>query len=172
MTIGTYIAETGGERYEVSIDPRSRGYLVRSGDGAEGRRIEIEERGGVLHVVLDGKAIRVGYARGRRGHVLVRDGHVHEVRVRSAVLERYQAMLPEGGAAGGRLAVEAPIPGLVTEVRVTEGQRVTAGETLVVLYAMKLENEIPAPEDGVVRAVHASAQAAVEKGDALVELET
>ena len=59
-------------------------------------------------------------------------------------------------AAGER--VDAPMPGTVLRLDVTEGQTVRRGDVLVVLEAMKMENEIPAPKDGVI------AQVAVQKG--------
>ncbi len=62
------------------------------------------------------------------------------------------------------------MPGLVVRVLVEPGARVAAGEGLVVLEAMKMENELRAAGPGVVRAVHAAPGEAVDKGQVLVEL--
>ena len=70
--------------------------------------------------------------------------------------------------AGG--VVRAPMPGLVVRVEVTAGQRVEAGAGLVVVEAMKMENELRAPRAGVVETVHVAAGEAVEKGALLVTL--
>ncbi len=70
--------------------------------------------------------------------------------------------------AGG--VVQAPMPGLVVRVEVTVGQRVEAGAGLVVVEAMKMENELRAARAGVVETVHVAAGQAVEKGAALVTL--
>ncbi len=72
-------------------------------------------------------------------------------------------------AAGGGV-VRAPMPGLVVRLDVTAGQRVEAGAGLVVVEAMKMENELRAPRAGVVEAVHVAAGEAVEKGTPLVTL--
>ena len=71
---------------------------------------------------------------------------------------------------GGGIVV-APMPGLVVRVEVTPGQRVEAGAALVVVEAMKMENELRALRAAVVAAVHVAPGQAVEKGAPLVTLE-
>jgi propionyl-CoA carboxylase alpha chain len=71
----------------------------------------------------------------------------------------------------GPEVIGAPMPGLVVSVNVEAGQEVSAGETLAVLQAMKMENEISSPRDGTVKVVHARAGQTVEQGQPLVELE-
>jgi len=60
------------------------------------------------------------------------------------------------------------MPGLVLSLKVAEGQAVSAGDPLLVLEAMKMENEIKAPFDAVVQSVHVSAGDAVQKGQLLI----
>ena len=66
--------------------------------------------------------------------------------------------------------IRAPMPGLVVRVEVTIGQAVAAGTGLVVVEAMKMENELRAPQRGVVQQIHVSAGERVEKGTPLVTL--
>lgn len=76
---------------------------------------------------------------------------------------------PPGPAGGG--TVRAPMPGLVVRIEVEAGQRVEAGAGLVVVEAMKMENELRAQRAGVVAAVHVTVGQAVEKGAPLVTVE-
>lgn len=78
-----------------------------------------------------------------------------------------------GAAAGARGAphLKAPMPGLVVRVLVEPGQAVTPGQGLVVLEAMKMENELRSTTLGTVRAVAVATGQAVEKGQVLVEFE-
>jgi pyruvate carboxylase subunit B len=78
-----------------------------------------------------------------------------------------------GGAvrAHGPRAVKAPMPGLVVRVNVESGQQVEAGQSLVVLQAMKMENELSSPAQATVGRVHVQPGQAVDQGQILVELE-
>jgi pyruvate carboxylase subunit B len=67
--------------------------------------------------------------------------------------------------------LKAPMPGLVLRVQVTPGQRVLAGAGLVVLEAMKMENELKATAPAVVKTVRVQPGSAVEKGQVLLEFE-
>lgn len=73
------------------------------------------------------------------------------------------AAAPAPAPAGAAKVIEAPLPGVIIEVSVKEGQAVKAGQKVAVLEAMKMENEIQAECDGTVTAIH------VAKGDQVVE---
>ncbi len=74
------------------------------------------------------------------------------------------------GTGGGALELRAIIPGRVLSVNVVAGDVVQAGQPLVVVEAMKMQNELRAPRDGTVERVVASAGATVELGDLLLVL--
>lgn len=67
--------------------------------------------------------------------------------------------------------VKAPIPGIITHVLVDSGAAVTAGQPLLILEAMKMENEIRAPFDGVVRTVSVAGGQTVARNQMLIEVE-
>lgn len=67
--------------------------------------------------------------------------------------------------------IKAPMPGLVLEIAVTEGQQVQQGDKLLILVAMKMENSIAIPTTATIKRIAVSAGEAVEKGQVLVELE-
>ncbi|HWZ58640.1 MAG TPA: biotin/lipoyl-containing protein [Gemmatimonadaceae bacterium] len=75
-----------------------------------------------------------------------------------------------GGTVTGPAPLRAPMPGLIVRVHVATGDRVAAGDPLIVMEAMKMENELRAPAAGVVRAIAVTPGTAVEKGTLLVEL--
>lgn len=144
-------------------------------------------------VVVDGVAHEVIPVAGGRTHVRVQgeaaqrivtlddrelptaatlDGVAVSLDVRTAQAAARDAALSVGrtGGAGGGL-VKAPMPGRVVRVLVAVGQAVERGAPLVIVEAMKMENELLAPAPGVVRAVHVGEGVAVEAGQALVELD-
>ena len=77
---------------------------------------------------------------------------------------------PAAPIAAGDTTIEAPLPGNVWKVMVKEGQEVKEGDVLLILEAMKMENEIYSPSDGTVAAVHVVEGASVNGGDVLVSL--
>lgn len=66
--------------------------------------------------------------------------------------------------------VRSPMPGKITRVLVREGELIEAGQGVLLLEAMKMENEIKAPAAGIVKVVHVSESDAVEKNAALIEI--
>ena len=67
-------------------------------------------------------------------------------------------------------AVCAPLPGTVLEIKVAVGEKVKKGQVLLLIEAMKMENEIAAPQDGIVKAIHTSKGQSVQTGSALISL--
>ncbi len=77
------------------------------------------------------------------------------------------APAPAPAAAGSGEPVSAPMPGTLLDVKVSVGQAVKSGDVLMILEAMKMENEIMAPRDGTVTSVSATKGASVQSGDVL-----
>lgn len=85
----------------------------------------------------------------------------------SPVAEAAPAPTSSGPVSG---AMSAPMPGTILDIKVSEGQNVKTGDVLVVLEAMKMENEIVAPSDGKVIKIYTSKGSAVSSGDALLTI--
>ena len=77
---------------------------------------------------------------------------------------------PAATAGAGEKSVDAPMPGKIVKVSVSVGQAVKAGDVLVILEAMKMQNEITAASDGTVKAVNVSEGQSVKVGESLVIL--
>jgi pyruvate carboxylase subunit B len=123
-------------------------------------------------VTIGDEVHRVVVRPGTRGaYTLWLDGYRFEV---EALDERARAIRElSGKSAGpsGPAPLVAPMPGLIVRVNAQVGDEVAAGQGIVVMEAMKMENELRAPAAGRVKAIHAGPGTAVEKGAVLVELE-
>lgn len=76
---------------------------------------------------------------------------------------------PAGTA--GSVEVTAPMPGKILDVKAAPGQAVKKGEVILLLEAMKMENEVVAPQDGTIASVNVNAGAMVESGDVLATMD-
>ena len=114
-----------------------------------------------------------GSGSGLLDYEIVVDGWRFEVTVEPAARAALRNRARRGTSVAGAHAsvvVRAPMPGRIAAVRVIEGQAVEAGEPLLTLEAMKMENVVRAPRAGTIARVAVGAGQTVELGDALVEL--
>lgn len=77
---------------------------------------------------------------------------------------------PAAPASAGSVKVDAPMPGNILDIKVSNGASVKAGEVLVILEAMKMENDIVAPQDGTVASVNVNKGDTVEAGQTIITL--
>jgi pyruvate carboxylase subunit B len=128
-------------------------------------------REGYVSMIVDGKSLPVSVEPiGENTLRVTIDGRRTEVQVkdeRDLLVEEFG--LGDDAAAGGE--VRAPMPGLVLDVLVDKGDEVAAEQGLLVLEAMKMENELKAPSGGIVTAIHATSGDAVEKDALLIAIE-
>jgi len=168
----TYRVELGGQALTVEVGEDDDGLYVRVGEG-EPRRVEVTSArdDGELGLLVGGEGILGLVGRRGQGVTVIVDGES----IDAVVLDERVARLA-GAAAGGRrgagqTSVQAPMPGLVVAVPVEVGQAVEKGTTLVILSAMKMQNELTAPADATVKEVLVSAGQTVDQGQALIRLE-
>jgi acetyl/propionyl-CoA carboxylase alpha subunit len=154
-----------GTTFVVEIEDRPHGGpRVR----VDGRPVDVEARlpgHGPGSVLLDGVSYFVDLGDGRDGTDVVVDGDAFRVEIEDRRRRGRSAAKPTDG--GGQRLV-APMPGRVVAVLATVGQPVEPGAGLVVLEAMKMENEFRATSAGVVAEVHVAPGQAVNAGDLLV----
>lgn len=125
----------------------------------------------IRHLTLDGRSATVALVRGDEGWTVGVRGETLAADVIDERTKALRDMTGKSGAPGSGGAVKAPMPGLVLRLEVAVGDTVTAGQGLVVLEAMKMENEIKAGVAGVVSAIRVAAGQAVDKGAVLIELD-
>lgn len=133
---------TGAERYSLLINNRSYEVVVR--------RLEPDDAGGQRYELL---------IAGRPYEVRLEDEREHAL-----------ASLAGGVHEGGDQTVKAPMPGLVVNLPVTIGESVQRGQTVAVLEAMKMENDLGAPRAGIIKEIKVAQGQAVNQGQALVTI--
>jgi pyruvate carboxylase subunit B len=164
-----YIVSLDNERIAVTVDETgsctSDEPLPATLTHVPGTPVFLLRIGDAVHRVI----LRARHARGC--FTLWLDGFSFEVEAldeRSRAIRDLTAM---SGSRTGPAPLIAPMPGLVVRVNVRPGDRVRPGQGLVIMEAMKMENELRSHAEGTVKAVPVVAGTAVEKGTVLVELE-
>ncbi len=161
-----------GRPGELEFDRSDGNYRFRyTSERSDGRQHEaslVEVEPGIFSVLLNGNSHEVKVVTGPDGYYVDLEGlrSVVEVRDPRAVTRGRR-----GGLGEGRQIVSAPMPGKVIRVLVEEGDTVEAGAGLVVVEAMKMQNELKAPKAGTIVSLKAEPGATVAMGDMLVAIE-
>ncbi|HKR00937.1 MAG TPA: biotin/lipoyl-containing protein [Pyrinomonadaceae bacterium] len=167
-------AEISGEKIE--IDVRQDGTRVVAEVG--GRRYELEGRAsasrpGVYLLLLDdGQVYECSVTRpaaGQEAAEVMVGSHAYTIALTDA--KRLRGSQSQGGHGGGTSQIVAPMPGKVVRVLVEAGAEVSVGDGLIVVEAMKMQNEMKSPKDGKVTSVNVAAGTTVNAGDVLAVVE-
>jgi len=163
-----FAAELGGETVFIEVTEESGRYRVDV--GGEALEVDAREVGeGVWSLVVGGASHLVAVS-DREGRSAVDvDGESYGIHVEEET--RYIVRARGDQGATGAQVLRAPMPGKVVLIEVEAGQPVAAGDGLVVLEAMKMENEFRAQRAGRVREIRVSAGQTVNAGDVLVVIE-
>jgi biotin carboxyl carrier protein len=161
-----YLVTVAGREVEVEVDGdrvtaagSTRAATLRTVGGTPARQLLVDGRPTVVTL----------RSTGRGQWTLGRAGDRWEAEVVDERTRHIRSLTAGSTAARGPATLRAPMPGLVVRVLVEAGQEVAAGAGVVVLEAMKMENELNAPSAGVVGAIRVGAGEPVEKGQVLVE---
>lgn len=156
------------EQYDFEVDLTGKELRI------EGSEVQIDSRpiaAGHSQVIYQHKSYNIELVsenKADKTSVVKVNGHTYQV----AISDQYDLLLKQLGMddsqAGKVKDVKAPMPGLVLNVLVEEGQEVNKGDNLLVLEAMKMENIIKSPSTGIVRKITVSKGAKVEKNEILI----
>jgi len=158
-----------GQVHRVDLTRGKQGYACR----VDGREVALESVSAgreVLWLLLKGRSYEVRREAGANGALrLVVRGRRYAAEVRDP--RAFRGRKATAGKAAGPLRLVAPMPGKVVRILKAEGELVEPGEGVVVVEAMKMQNEIRSPRKGVVRKILAAAGTAVNAGEALAVVE-
>ncbi len=164
-----YRVEVGGRAVEVDLDTAADGPVHATVDGRP-CEAEVASSGDLLRLRVGEALLDLVVERrpGRESEIVLHGrGGTVSTRVQG---DRDLAAAREGGASSGPLAIRAPMPGRVVAVLVTAGSVVVAGAPVVVVEAMKMENELRSPSAGTVLSIRVAPGQNVEAGEELIRI--
>jgi biotin carboxyl carrier protein len=167
-----YYVTIDEKTYDIDLKVRAGRHFAR----VNGREVEIQnhELGETRSLLMVGNQpyeVDVRFDESNGGRIVFVGGHEIPAKVEDYGL----AQLRKAAGLSATTAVEsllrAPMPGLIVDVRVCQGEKIKKGTPLIVIEAMKMENIIKAKGEATVKTVHVTGGQSVEKGDKLLELE-
>jgi biotin carboxyl carrier protein len=99
------------------------------------------------------------------------NNNTYEVNINNALDQHIEALGFEVGASIKINDIKAPMPGLILEISISEGQEVKENDALLILEAMKMENVIKSPRDGIIKSIKVKQTEAVDINSLLIEFE-
>jgi biotin carboxyl carrier protein len=164
--------------------------IVSSGTGAKAHRLEVERAASGWECRLDGQPLNVDAVITRRDVLsLLVDGHAYEIKREQTATDlrmwvgtscfaaelrdprSLRSRNKDAGDEKGPRRIVAPMPGRIVRLLVAENSDVEAGQGIVVVEAMKMQNEIKSPKKGIVKKISATPSAEVNPGDVLAIVE-
>lgn len=163
-----YVVAVAGRELEVEVD----GDRVTVAGRTFPATFAVSPATPVRQLLLDGRSEAMAVeSLGAGRWALTLRGERHEAEVTDERTRHIRSLTGAADRTRGPGVLRAPMPGLVVRVQAQPGQAVSPGSGLVVLEAMKMENELRAPAAAVVRVVRVAPGEAVEKGQVLVEFD-
>jgi biotin carboxyl carrier protein len=169
--VAEYLVTAEGQEHLVEVvrsGAAPHAYLVTL-DGRTCLVDAVRVEDGVSSFIMDGACFEVHASREGDRDVLLINGEHHEVEARNR--RALSAGSRGAGVAPGRQVVRAPMPGRVVRVMVREGEAVEEGSPLLILEAMKMENQLRSPKAGTVVEIPAAEDQVVATGQKLVVVE-
>ncbi|MFQ5674584.1 MAG: acetyl-CoA carboxylase biotin carboxyl carrier protein subunit [bacterium] len=160
------------EQTDYEIDLRFNGEQISLNLNGASRSVDLKKiNDAVFSLLIDNRSYEILVARAGNGYSLTIDKTPHHVVVEDEKAHFVRGLLKGDDQKSGTLEVKAPMPGLIMSVAVAEGREVKAGEGLLIIEAMKMENEIRANANGRVKKVLVQEGESVDKDKVLMIIE-
>lgn len=162
-----YIATIDDHAYTISIDGQDTVLI----DGEPVPADLQTSLDGTLHsLIIEGRSYAVRIQDQEEAYRVQIGGEIYDVVVEDERTHRLAGVKGALGGAAGEVVIKSPMPGVIVEISVAEGDEVHKGQTLIVLESMKMHNEFKAPKDGTVHAIRVAQGDKVDKNVVMLTL--
>ena len=166
----TYFARSGGRDHRLDVRQGKDGFHVRL-DDREFNVDFLQVDPGLYSLLIGGRSYEIDLLGMEDALMVLVDGQPFRVEIQEEHQRRLRAAAGKGEVKAGKRTVTAPMPGKVVRLLVRPGDAVRPGDGIIVMEAMKMENELKASAGGTVKDVRVEEGNAVNGGDVLVVIE-
>ncbi|MDH4208372.1 MAG: biotin/lipoyl-binding protein [Anaerolineae bacterium] len=164
----SYVAVVNDESFRINLDDPE---LLLVNEEPHEASIEGTGAPSLYSLIVDNSSYEVHVEEREGSYRVLLLGQLYDVHVEEeGAFLLTKAQRPGPPVEDEEVSIKSPIPGLIFDVTVAEGQQVAQGDILVIVEAMKMENELRASRDGTVQAIHVGPGDSVDKGTLLVTL--
>lgn len=158
-------------KYRLKVN---EGFEFEFGDDALTILDIVEQQEGDIHLIQNNTGYHVQILEKqphKKEYAVIVNGNSYQIQIDTPLDLLIEQLGFELSSSGKVSTIEAPMPGLILEVAVSEGQEVSEGDTLLILEAMKMENVITSPVDGTIKSISVGQGDAVDKKQVLLTFE-
>jgi biotin carboxyl carrier protein len=164
-----FIVSTGNKK--ITADVQEKGILILNGEKFDYELIPISPITYLLR--LNNKIYEVTGEKHNSNQITAHiNGLIFNLTVRTSLQEKAAKLIEKSAAATKKVEVKAPMPGMILKIKKELGEEVKLGDSVIILEAMKMENDLRAPATGKITKMPVTEGSAVEKGFFLYQIES
>lgn len=164
-----YIATIDNQQYEIEINDENR--VTIDGQPVTLDFKSMSEGQPIYSLILNGKSYEAMIELTEEGWQVMLRGQLYQIDIEDERQRRLRMASGGTSTQSGELKLKAPMPGLIVDVPVEEGQEVTKGDNLIILESMKMQNEIKSPREGKILRVNVNPGDSVNQNQILLILD-
>jgi biotin carboxyl carrier protein len=162
-----YVTTVGNEQFIIDIN--QDGQVTVNGEVIHADMRQMLDTT-MYSIINDGRSHDVRMREGDGAYVVQVSGHIFEVVVEDERTRRLAGLKSLSQAGSGEIVIKSPMPGVVIEVLVSQGQTVEQGDILIILESMKMQNEFKAPRAGKIHTIRVAAGERVDQDAVMVTI--
>ncbi len=162
-----YITTVGNEQFVIDIN--QEGQITLNGEVINADMRQTLDTT-MYSIIVDHQSHDLRLSEGEGVYMVQLSGEIFEVVVEDERTRRLAGLKSGPAAVTGEVLIKAPMPGVVIEIPVKQGQQVKQGDVVVILESMKMQNEFKTPRDGTVHAIRVETGDKVEQNTILVTI--
>lgn len=166
-----YFAKISQKEYELELKRSHEGIALLLNGKPKHAELKRIGESSLFSLIVDNRSYQLFIEEATGGYSVSVEGDKHFVELEDEKARFIRSLTKSDEKEKSLTEIKAPMPGLIVSVTVSEGQKIKKGERLIIIEAMKMENEIRANGDGTVKKVLVKEKESVEKDGVLLVLE-